>query len=53
MVIWEYGMLLADKMVGRFLPVRFLVFSFIGGLGVFVHMAVLTLALKGLEFGFT
>ncbi len=53
MVIWEYGMLLADKTIGRWVPVRFLVFSFIGGLGVFVHMAVLTLALKGLEFGFT
>ncbi len=53
MVIWEYGMLLADKMVGRFLPVRFLAFSIIGGLGVFVHMAVLTLLLKGLESNFT
>ena len=53
MVIWEYGMLLADKTVGRFLPVRFLTFSIIGGLGVFVHMAVLTSVLKGLESSFT
>ena len=53
MVIWEYGMLLADKTIGRFVPVRFLTFSIIGGLGVFVHMAVLTLLLKGLEWGFT
>lgn len=53
MVIWEYGMLLADKTVGRFLPVRFLTFSIIGGVGVFVHMAVLTLVLKGLESNFT
>ena len=53
MVVWEYGMLLADKMVGRFLPVRFLTFSIIGGLGILVHMAVLTLALKGLGLGFT
>lgn len=53
MVIWEYGMLLADKTIGRFVPVRFLVFSIIGGLGVFVHMAVLTVVLKGLESGFT
>ena len=49
LVIWEYGMLLADKTIGRFVPVRFLAFSIIGGLGVFVHMAVLTLALKGFE----
>ncbi len=53
MAVWEYGMLLADKTVGRFLPVRFLTFSIIGGLGLFVHMAVLTLILKGLGFGFT
>lgn len=53
MVIWEYGMLLADKTVGRFLPVRFLTFSIIGGIGIFVHMAVLTLVLKGLESSFT
>jgi dolichol-phosphate mannosyltransferase len=42
-VLWEYGMLLADKTVGRYVPVRFLTFSIIGGLGVFVHMAVLAL----------
>jgi dolichol-phosphate mannosyltransferase len=53
MVIWEYGMLLADKTIGRFVPVRFLSFSIIGGLGVFVHIAVLTLVLKGLQSGFT
>jgi dolichol-phosphate mannosyltransferase len=51
-VVWEYGMLLADKTIGRFIPVRFFAFSIIGGLGVFVHMGVLTMALKifGLDF---
>ncbi len=53
MVMWEYGMLLADKTIGRFVPVRFLTFSIIGGLGLFVHMAVLTSALKGLQLSFT
>jgi dolichol-phosphate mannosyltransferase len=53
MVIWEYGMLLADKTVGRLIPVRFLMFSLIGGLGVFVHFAILTLALKVFGTGFT
>jgi len=53
MVVWEYGMLLADKTIGRFVPVRFVTFSIIGGMGIFVHMAVLTLALKGLELSFT
>ncbi len=53
MVMWEYGMLLADKTIGRFVPVRFLTFSIVGGLGILVHMAVLTSALKGLQLSFT
>jgi dolichol-phosphate mannosyltransferase len=53
MVIWEYGMLLADKTVGRYVPVRFLAFSIIGSLGVFVHFTVLTVLLKGLVSSFT
>ncbi|HPL63674.1 MAG TPA: glycosyltransferase family 2 protein [Syntrophales bacterium] len=52
MVIWEFGMLLADKKFGRYLPVRFLAFSIVGGLGVLVHMAVLGALLKGLELSF-
>ncbi|HYF59417.1 MAG TPA: glycosyltransferase family 2 protein [Burkholderiaceae bacterium] len=40
-VAWDYGMLLLDKLVGRWIPVRFLSFALIGGLGVGVHMAVL------------
>jgi dolichol-phosphate mannosyltransferase len=42
LVTWEYLMLLADKLVGHIVPARFLSFTFIGGLGVFVHMAVLS-----------
>jgi dolichol-phosphate mannosyltransferase len=52
-VVWEYGMLLADKTIGRVLPVRFLAFSLVGGLGVGVHLAILTALLKGLDLGFT
>lgn len=52
LVVWEYGMLLADKTVGRYVPVRFVAFAVVGGLGVFVHMAALTLLLKGLGLGF-
>jgi len=51
--IWDYGMLLADKTVGRFVPVRFVAFSIIGALGVFVHLAILAALLKGLGAGFT
>lgn len=53
MVIWEYGMLLADKTIGRFVPVRFVTFSLIGGFGVFVHMAVLGILLKGMGVEFS
>ena len=51
-VVWDYLMLLADKLVGRFVPVRFLAFSAVGGLGVGVHLAVLTLAFRGLGVDF-
>ncbi|HEU4626567.1 MAG TPA: glycosyltransferase family 2 protein [Steroidobacteraceae bacterium] len=46
LVAWEYAMLLADKLVGRYVPVRFLAFATIGGLGVGVHLAVLSLAFR-------
>jgi dolichol-phosphate mannosyltransferase len=52
LVAWEYAMLLADKLFGRFVPVRFLAFAAIGGFGVFVHLVVLTLAFRfaGVDF---
>jgi dolichol-phosphate mannosyltransferase len=46
LVMWEFAMLLADKLIGHLVPVRFALFALIGGLGVFVHMAVLAGALK-------
>jgi dolichol-phosphate mannosyltransferase len=43
LVIWEYLMLLLDKRVGRWVPVRFVLFAAIGGSGVIVHLAALRL----------
>jgi dolichol-phosphate mannosyltransferase len=40
-VVWEYVLMLLQKLLGPWIPVRFIAFSIIGGLGVFVHMAVL------------
>ncbi|MBJ7500121.1 MAG: glycosyltransferase [Sphingopyxis sp.] len=40
-VIAEYAELIADKTIGRVVPVRLLKFLMVGGLGVFVHLAVL------------
>ena len=43
MVAWEFGMLLADKLVGHIVPVRFALFAMIGALGVVVDLIVLSL----------
>jgi dolichol-phosphate mannosyltransferase len=49
---WDYGMLLLDKLIGRWIPVRFLAFSIVGGVGVAVHFAVLAVVFKGLHRSF-
>ena len=52
LALWDFGMLLADKTIGRFVPVRFVAFTIVGGFGVFVHMLALSIALKGLRLDF-
>ena len=52
-VLWEFGMLLADKLVGRYVPVRFLSFAAVGGAGVFVHVAILSVLLNVVGQTFT
>jgi dolichol-phosphate mannosyltransferase len=51
--VWEYLMLLADKLFGRYVPVRFLAFAAIGGLGVFVHFLVLAVVFRAFNADFT
>ncbi len=41
MIAIEYVMLLADKLVGHIVPIRFLSFLAVGGIGVFIHLAAL------------
>ena len=48
MVMWEFGMLLAEKSIGRYIPVRFLAFCAVGATGVLVHLLLLTLVLQGI-----
>ncbi len=50
LVVWEYMMLLLDKLVGRYVPVRFVSFAAIGGSGVVVHFLTLYFALQAVEF---
>lgn len=51
-VMWEYLMLLADKLVGRYIPIRFLSFGLIGSLGVALHLAVVTIAYRVMSLDF-
>jgi len=52
LVAWEYLMLLLQKLIGPAVPVRFLLFSLIGGLGLGVHLATLWLMLHTAQASF-
>jgi dolichol-phosphate mannosyltransferase len=52
MAAWEFGVLVLDKLIGRFVPVRFVIFAGVGATGVVVHLAVLWL-LTAVDFNFT
>jgi len=43
-VMLEYVELLLDKLVGRFIPVKLIFFGAIGGVGLLVHLALLSIA---------
>lgn len=45
-VLADYAELIADKTIGRLIPVRLLKFLMVGGMGVFVHLAVLSALLS-------
>jgi dolichol-phosphate mannosyltransferase len=49
---WEYIMLLADKVIGHIIPIRFFAFALVGGLGLVVHLAVLALCLNTMQLTF-
>ena len=51
-VALEYGELLLDKLIGRYVPVKLVLFGAIGALGVLIHLAVLGGLLKGLSLPF-
>jgi dolichol-phosphate mannosyltransferase len=51
--VWDYLMLLLDKMVGHIVPVRFLSFTLVGGLGVVAHVLILLLLRHQFHLGFT
>jgi dolichol-phosphate mannosyltransferase len=49
---WDYGILLLDKLIGRYVPVRFVAFAIVGSLGVVVHLVALTLLFVVSNVGF-
>jgi dolichol-phosphate mannosyltransferase len=52
-VMWDYGLLLIDKLVGHIVPARFVAFALVGVLGVAVHFLTLTLVFEWLHRSFT
>lgn len=52
LVMLEYAQLLADKTIGRYVPIRFIMFVSVGLLGVIVHLAILGVLHKTLDYGF-
>lgn len=52
LVAIEFGTLLLDKLVGRLIPVRFLLFAAVGVLGLAVHMTILGKLLNVTTIGF-
>jgi dolichol-phosphate mannosyltransferase len=51
--LWDYLMLLVDKLLGGVIPVRFVSFTLIGAVGVFVHFAVLATLFRAMSLPFT
>jgi len=50
--VWEYALLLLDKLLGRLVPARFIAFAIVGTFGVGVHFIVLTALFRGLGLSF-
>jgi hypothetical protein len=45
-------MLLADKIIGHVLPIRFILIGLIGALGLLVHLTVLWLCFNSMQLSF-
>ncbi|MBI1774834.1 MAG: glycosyltransferase family 2 protein [Proteobacteria bacterium] len=52
LVIYEYFVLLADKLIGRFVPVRLVLFAMVGATGLAVHLVSLKAVLLATTLGF-
>jgi dolichol-phosphate mannosyltransferase len=39
-VMWDFVMLLLDKLIGKWIPIRFISFALIGGGGILIHLTI-------------
>lgn len=51
-VLLAFAEMLLEKTIGRFVPVRFVMFAGIGGLGLILHLAVMFAAIEGFAASF-
>ncbi|MSO67281.1 MAG: glycosyltransferase family 2 protein [Pseudolabrys sp.] len=49
---WEYLVLLLDKLIGHILPIRFVLFTIVGGVGILAHLLMLWLFFEILRLSF-
>jgi dolichol-phosphate mannosyltransferase len=52
LVAWEFVVLIADKLIGHVVPIRFALFAFIGCIGLVIHLSVLWFLLAIAEMSF-
>ena len=52
LVIYEYLLVIIDKLIGRYIPVNFVIFCVVGCMGAVLHLVVLGLLFRGFELGF-
>lgn len=51
-VLWEFFALVADKLIGHIVPLRFIMFATVGALGAVLHLTVLGTMTQVLQFAF-
>ena len=51
-VVWDFALLMLEKLTGGYVPMRFVAFSLVGGAGIALHMALITLLLRLTALGF-
>ncbi len=51
-VAWDFAMLMLDKLIGRYIPIRFVAFALVGGAGIAIHMAIITVLMSLTALGF-